>query len=362
MKKWITPLAALGVSLMMVTTSCEKDETRAVLQPGEVSGFTASANALTLTSTTASQPAIAYSWAAVPFGYQAAVTYSLQFAKAGTNFAAPYSVNLGTNMSKAYTVGEINELLVSRLRLLPGTAAQVEVRMKASVGDAAAPVYSATKAFTATPYLIVINYPSLFVPGNYQGWNPSAAPKVSAFTDNQDLYEGYVNLDGPLLAGARPEFKFTTLPSWDGTNFGNGGPATLSNNGGAGNLTVPAAGYYRLKANTQTLTWDATVTTWSIIGSATPGGWNADTPLVLDPATGKWSASVRLVAGELKFRANNDWTINFGDGKAQPAPGIAPDGILDYGADNIAVTAPSANAVTVTLDLTRPGTYTYSIQ
>ena len=47
-----------------------------------------------------------------------------------------------------------------------------------------------------------------------------------------------------------------------------------------------------------------------IIGSATPGGWDADTDLVKDAADPNlWKANVTLVDGEAKFRANDAWTL-----------------------------------------------------
>ncbi len=50
-----------------------------------------------------------------------------------------------------------------------------------------------------------------------------------------------------------------------------------------------------------------------IIGAATPGGWDADTEMIQDAVdTNLWTLSVTLTTDEMKFRANNDWTINWG--------------------------------------------------
>lgn len=50
-----------------------------------------------------------------------------------------------------------------------------------------------------------------------------------------------------------------------------------------------------------------------IIGSATPGGWDADTEMTQDPGNPNiWTLSVTLTSGEMKFRANNSWEINWG--------------------------------------------------
>jgi hypothetical protein len=52
---------------------------------------------------------------------------------------------------------------------------------------------------------------------------------------------------------------------------------------------------------------------WGIIGDATPSGWDADTDLVYDLSTKKYTYDGALKVGEYKFRKDNDWTVNYGD-------------------------------------------------
>lgn len=55
------------------------------------------------------------------------------------------------------------------------------------------------------------------------------------------------------------------------------------------------------------------ITTIGIIGDATPGGWDASTPMTYSKADGAWVIKdVTLKDGELKFRANDAWDINWG--------------------------------------------------
>lgn len=50
-----------------------------------------------------------------------------------------------------------------------------------------------------------------------------------------------------------------------------------------------------------------------IIGAATPGGWDSDTEMTQDPDNPNlWTLFVTLTSDEMKFRANNAWTINWG--------------------------------------------------
>jgi hypothetical protein len=54
-------------------------------------------------------------------------------------------------------------------------------------------------------------------------------------------------------------------------------------------------------------------TALGIIGDATAEGWDADTDLIQDPANPfLWSKSVTVTDGETKFRAEDDWAVNWG--------------------------------------------------
>ncbi len=63
---------------------------------------------------------------------------------------------------------------------------ELEVRAKAALGTSptatAIAKYSATMALAGTPYNAnaAIVYPSLWVPGAYQGWAPDKAPTIAS--------------------------------------------------------------------------------------------------------------------------------------------------------------------------------------
>ncbi|MDF9831755.1 hypothetical protein M2133_003129 [Parabacteroides sp. PF5-6] len=145
--------------------------------------------------------------------------------------------------------------------------------------------------------------PYLYVPGNHQSWTPATAPTL--YSAKMDLvYDGFVYLDG--------EYKFTSAPDWDHTNYGSGGEGKLSTDGGAGNLNA-AAGFYYLKADLGLLTYQQTKTEWGLIGDATPGGWDSSTPMIYDKGSNSWTLTTTLTGGkEFKFRANDSWDLNMG--------------------------------------------------
>lgn len=195
--------------------------------------------------------------------------------------------------------------------------------------------------FTVVP---VQKFGLLWVPGDYQGWNPATAPNLGS-PKNDGNYDGYINIP----SGGTYQFKLTTTPDWSNA-LGDGGGGTLSS--GGGNLTVPAGGYYHIVANTNNHTWSATATTWSVIGSFSASGWSNDINLTYNAGSNTWSGTITAAAGDqFKFRANHDWGLNYGDTGA--------DGSLDPGGDNINLTAGTHKII---LYLTGAGYYTYTIQ
>lgn len=81
--------------------------------------------------------------------------------------------------------------------------------------------------------------------------------------------------------------------------------------------------------------------TWSIIG---PAGvdWNTDVPLTYNCDTKTFDVTRTLNAGEFKFRANNDWAVNYGS-SSNTGGAIAANG------SNITVAA--TGTYTIKLDL-----------
>ncbi len=111
-------------------------------------------------------------------------------------------------------------------------------------------------------------------------------------------------------------------------------------------------GFWNVKYNYITKAYSFTPTpldNWGVVGTATPNGWNGPyMPLTYDAISNKWSAVVSLSDGEIKFRNNNDWTVNYGDNGA--------DGSLDTNGNNIAI---AGGSYLITLDF---NTLNYSIK
>jgi hypothetical protein len=344
MKVWINKLFILSV-LSLSLFACKKDEDIIRVQPGTTPTLGSSASDVVLSEENAESEALTLTWTASDFGFPAAVAYSLQFDSAGSNFATPDSVDLANALTRTYTVKELNDLAI-KLGLEPAVAGTIEARIRASVSPNVEPVYSNVVALTVTPYSTEVVVPVLYVPGGYQGWNPATAD-VIADLNMDNSYEGYIFFPANEL-----QFKITPEPDWD-SDWGDetdGTSGKLKVQGA--NLLVPAEGYYLLKADINALTWSATKTTWGVIGSATAGGWDADQDMTYDATAKVWKVTLDLTADEIKFRANDDWPINFGDDGA--------DGSLEYSA-NSNIKVPEAGRYEIILDLSDPRNYTYSL-
>ena len=168
-----------------------------------------------------------------------------------------------------------------------------------------------------------VGKPVLYMAGDANGWN-----QIDVLNGDDGVhFTGYMYLN-------QNGFKFCTQPNWDGTNYG----ADFNTADDAANITMTEpAGYYKvdvdLSAKTYTL---IPITTIGIIGSASPNGWDSDVDMTYVPYNaetkelGYWEAKdITLASGEIKFRANDDWAINWG----------GDTNALTQGGDNISVEA-----------------------
>jgi len=184
----------------------------------------------------------------------------------------------------------------------------------------------------------------LYVPGGYQGWDPAKTTTVLRSEKNDGKFEGYLYFDKD-----NTEFKFCETPNWD-KNWGDTG-ADGKLEGGGDNIKAAKAGYYKINVDVNALTYTMVKTDWGVIGSATASGWDSDQNLTIDAANNLWSAVLELKAGEIKFRANDGWDLNYGDDGANAS--------LEGGGANIAIAAPGKYKVTLNLNQLP---YTYSLE
>ncbi|MET0945598.1 MAG: SusE domain-containing protein [Flavobacterium sp.] len=365
MKNITKSLIAL-LALVAVSCSVEDVQDRPVIEAVTAPVLTApqSGIAYVLTPDAAANQAERFTWTSADFGGSVEVTYVVEIDKKGNTFKTPKE--LGTVKSQNQTSVSVEKLNTAVLSLgaTPFTPGDFEVRVKSVVG--AETQISNITGIVVTPY--TTETPKLWVPGGYQNasgygsdWTHSSAPTLLAEGYGKTAFEGYVYFataqDGTKDGQG---FKLSAQASWDGTNYGVGATAgTISATGG--NLSI-TPGYYRINADTDPtkLTYTATATEWGVIGSATAAvtggdGWGNDLDMVYDPAKKTWSVTMNLTANEIKFRANDAWTIDMGQSK------VGADGVLAYGGDSNNIVIPSAGNYTIVLDLSSPRNYKYTL-
>ncbi|MEI7982674.1 MAG: FISUMP domain-containing protein, partial [Bacteroidota bacterium] len=181
----------------------------------------------------------------------------------------------------------------------------------------------------------------LNVPGSYQEWNPADSTTIITSLNADEKYEGY------LWFPANTAYKYAK-GSWALSWGDTGADGTLETDGN--NILAGAAGYYKLNADLLSLTHSFLRTSWGVIGSSTPGGWDSETEMTFDTITEVWSVTMNLTAGEMLFRANHSWELSYGDNDA--------NGTLEQGGANIAVTIPGN--YTITMDLSK-AVYNYQL-
>ena len=151
-----------------------------------------------------------------------------------------------------------------------------------------------------------VGKPVLYMAGDANGWA----------TNDYLAGEDGVHFTGFMYLNQNG-FKFCTQPEWKGTNYG----ADFNTAADAANITMTEeAGYYKVDVDLESKSYVLTpITTIGIIGSASPNGWDSDVDMTYVPynaetkALSYWEAKdITLASGEIKFRANDDWAINWG--------------------------------------------------
>ena len=319
--------------------SCKKDEDKAILGSPKAPVLNLVAGDTVVLKITDKDSLIIYSWSASDFGLVLVTSYNVQVDKQGNDFKDAVSLGIVSNVtSLSILTSDLNNNLLS-MEFNPDQPdpLALEFRVQATVSSTTAPSNSAAVKKVMTPYYVKIIYPLLFVPGNYQGWNAGDSITAIPSLKSNDKYDGYLWMSSSAL-----EFKYAVGGNWD-LNYGDDGADGILEVNGANIIPGTGPGYYHLKVDISGTikTHIFLKTDWGLIGDATPGGWDTDTPMVYDSIAKTWSVTLNLTAAKIKFRANQKWDLNYGDNGA--------DGSLEEGGADIAV--PADGNYTVTLNL-----------
>lgn len=311
----------LVIGLAFFVGSCEKDDDFATLNPDAVLTATANKTAVVLSKDDLGKDALTITWTVPEFGFSAASDYRVFIDVKGNNFSKAIAISVGTKLLKTFKTEELNKILLN-LGIKAKMATTLDIKV-VSVLSPTTVISSSVLELNATAYTDILD---LSTPWGVVGsatpnsWNGPDVPFYQ--TSNPSIIVAYPT----LVTG---EIKFRMDNSWT-VNYGDDG-ANGSLEAGGANIAV-TAGTYKITFNTTALTYTIEPLTWGIVGSATTNGWDGpDMKLTYDPFTDQWRAVLYLKAGELKFRKNNSWDLNYGDDGA--------NGTLEAGGANIVVTA-----------------------
>ena len=344
-------------------TACEKDDDLEFVA-NEAEGLEFNTSFLEnyiLNSTVPNNLAERFTWNDADFGVPTNVTYYLQGATAadfsdytagdnlfdlGSNIANPEANEIPATVGQMLALAQAGGLDNDPDTSAPNTG-MLYFRLMAVIGNDGLPSYSAIKALNVelqeqtSPGGGEIMPAAWGVVGSgYNDWGGAGPDGQFYTTDQTDVYVAYVTLiDG--------EIKFRANNDWDDPlgNYG-GADGTL----GGDNIPV-TAGNYKITLNLNDDTYSIDEYSYGIVGSGYNDWGNAgpDAKFYYDYTTNTFKVGVKLIDGEIKFRANNDWDDPLGDYGDNGA-----DGTIDGGGDNIVVTA---GHYTVTIDF-NAGTYT----
>lgn len=245
MKSIFKTLSLMLFSIALLV-GCKKDESMvsyvSATNPVLTSSI-ASGSSLSLTEPNAANVAMQLSWTNPNYMFSTGISsqpvnYTIEVDTTGSNFSNPNrgQIAISIDLTRTLTVADLNAYLVRDAKLKPEVAHNVEIRIVATIGTGAAPVYSNVLKYVVTPYIIAkVTLPSngdLFIVGDATpgGWaNPVPVPSQQFTKLSKTLYEITIQLSANkhylLLPdngswGKKYAVNDNTLPDgWKGGEF-----------------------------------------------------------------------------------------------------------------------------------------------
>jgi hypothetical protein len=237
----------LGILTLVLSVSCtdEIENREAVSTSFKPVLKTPTTLSLVLKKENASDFATAFAWDIATYnGTNTPVNYSLEFAKAGTNFKDAVVVSTTKNKYINFKVEELNQAVLDA-GFLPSIIHNIDVRIRANVGEncpTCLPQYSNHFTLTLTAYP---SWPNWGIIGSATptGWG--------ADTDMSYNLQTKIHFIEMQLTGGQ-EIKFRLDDSW-GTNFGGAGGVLVSS---GANIPISVTGNYLVKCNFNEAAYD----------------------------------------------------------------------------------------------------------
>ena len=200
----------------VIICSCKKDENKIYLEIGSTNPvLSSSVNGVILPLSFAAKDneALNLSWTNPNYKFTTGISsqdvfYQIEFDTAGANFtnSKKQTISINKDLNKSILVSELNGYLLNQLQLSTGASHDIEIRIKSSLINEAAILYSNVLKYKVTPYAIPpkIAPPAsntLYITGDAtaKGWMNGGDAEVlnQKFTKiSTTLYETTVALNG----------------------------------------------------------------------------------------------------------------------------------------------------------------------
>lgn len=240
---------------------------------------------------------------------------------------------VGFFFPEQYSAQQLFDFIESELKAIEGTLVGARANEYARADKAAAwsllaKLYLNAEVYVGTGrYTDCITYTEKVINAGYT----LEGEYANMFLADNDMSDGVIF---PIA------FDGLRTQSYGGTTFlihaavgGDMDPADFGINGGWGGTRSTSALVHKFGSGINLSASNAAIgpeSTWGVVGSATPNGWNGPDASLYEVAPGLYQGFYQLVDGEMKFRQNNDWGMNYGGND---------DGSIERDGSNIAITA-----------------------
>lgn len=334
-KSLLVPAFALAVVPFFASCSEDRDDNPTLRQPAGNLTLTAPAGSETTTYDLLNTESLAVTSTAPDYGFSAQILYQIQvsltedFATSRTlgNVNQTYSSTNATP-EVSFECRELNDSIVSLYQAANGGANPTQdpmtayIRVQASVsGSNTAYVYSNPVALSVIAQYVETTPDLYYIVGAMNSWDANTNHLLYPTSTTVYSYTTQWTGDG--------NFKFwldSEIGNWDvaygcATDGDNSASGALVNSG-SGAIVVPTKGeYYTFTADIENMTYTWTrlenqkPATYSTVGLIGVGNdWDNDI-VMTEVAPHNWYVNTTITADcEVKFRADNAWTISWGSG------------------------------------------------
>ena len=232
----------LAVFMITALWSCQKDEKKVIFEGGKAPVLSSSLTGeVPLSFATQNDQAFKLNWTNPDYKFNTGVSsmdvnYNILIDKSD-KFDSPdmKTLSVGTDLSKTFTQGEFNDILLNQLQLDTTTASTIYVRVDAFLTGGAEKIASNTLSVSAKPYAIPpkVKLPvngELFLVGDATagGWNnPVPVPSQQFTKVTPTLYEITIDLVGgkqylaiPVNGDWSHKYAVKNGPAASGGDFG----------------------------------------------------------------------------------------------------------------------------------------------